>query len=97
MPRKDTSMDLHPLKLLALALAVLSGPPLAAQELKERAKIDGHLGAVICLAFSGDGKNLAAGDANGMIFLADVTTGKTAAELAHDVQVSCVAFAPDGK
>jgi WD40 repeat protein len=32
-----------------------------------------------------------------VVILADVATGKAAAKLAHGAQVSCVAFAPDGK
>jgi RNA polymerase sigma factor (sigma-70 family) len=49
------------------------------------------------LAFSGDGKTLAVGPANGTLRLFDVATGKERLAMGHGEAVRRVAFTPDGK
>jgi WD40 repeat protein len=64
---------------------------------KERTFYRGDTGRVFSVAFSPDGKTLAAGVRDGAIRLWDVATGKERACLRGDAQVNAVAFSPDGK
>src|SRR5262249_48508182 len=49
-----------------------------------------------CLAFSPDGKLLAAGTSDGPLYVWDMTTGKERHKLKHS-EVTSLAFAPDGR
>jgi WD40 repeat protein len=87
-------------QVLALVpFGLLLGPATVfAGDVKARAKIDGHLRPVVSLALTADGKTLASGDLNGTVLVSDAATGKELAELRHDdLEVMCLAFAPDGK
>ena len=81
---------------------------LSAQEPKLRATFDGHTDIVNSVAFSPDGKTLAAGSHYMTIKLWDVATGKEQADLkgsavrdgaqrAHTEPVQSVAYSPGGK
>ncbi len=81
--------------LVSIALAVAS--PLAAQEPKLRTTLSGHAGAIVCLAFSADGKTLASAGADGAE-LWDLATGKTTFRFSQRLgQDYAAAFSPDGK
>jgi WD40 repeat protein len=57
-----------------------------------------HLNPVFCLAFSGDGRFLASGDAGGMIYVWDAATLRVQTALTgHRGPVNALAFAPDGR
>src|SRR5579871_4759402 len=65
---------------------------------KERVVLRGATNAVTCVAFSKDGRTLAAGSKDSSIMLWDVPTNKLQTTLSSDGQeVTCVAFSPDGK
>ncbi len=65
---------------------------------KAEAALGGFKVGVFALAFSPDGKILAAGRATGEITLWDVTAKKELATMAfHKGAVTCLAFSPDGK
>src|SRR5262245_45484368 len=79
--------------LLLLPLSALSaqGPQL-------RGTLKGHTKAVVCVAYSPDGKTLASGSLDTTVKLWDVRTGKERATLkGHTDKVWSVAFSPDGK
>lgn len=61
--------------------------------------LQGHSGAVDCIAFSPDGKNIAAGSDDGSVRLWSAETGYALAEmLAHlDRGVLCLEYSPNGK
>jgi WD40 repeat protein len=80
-----------------LAFGFLLAAPLLAERPKERAKVAGHLGAVVSLAFSPDGKALAGGDLNGAVLVSDTRTGKRLGRLSPGEVVTCLAFAPGGR
>ena len=64
------------------SLRVLTGPPRAAT----------------CVAFSPDGKRLAAGDGRGTIVLWDIATGKEVIAIRLDkYAATALAYSPDGK
>jgi WD40 repeat protein len=65
---------------------------------KVQATLKGHTTPVRSVAFSPDGKTLAAGCQDGTIKLWDVTRGKELVTLkGHADEVQCVAFSADGK
>src|SRR5258708_422309 len=80
--------------LLVGAVVCGLGGPLGGAELKERATLKGHLRIVAFVAFSPEGKTLAAVDPEG-VRLWNVSTGKVKAFLRGDA--GTVAFAPDSK
>ena len=58
----------------------------------------GNIWDVNCVAFSPDGKRIAAAKSNKMVKLWDTVTGKESLTLkGHTQQVDSVAFSPDGK
>jgi WD40 repeat protein len=64
---------------------------------QEKRTMQGNVG-VKCLAFSPDGKTLAADGADGTILLFDLDTGKPGRTIArHKARVVALAFGPDGK
>src|SRR5262249_17981157 len=82
-----------------LAFSALMQATPEAQELKERARFEGHRKGVVCLAFSPDGKMLASVDRDRALILWDVATGKAL----HSLQAPSagpddpLAFSRDGK
>lgn len=61
------------------------------------ASLKGHLGAVLSLAFSSDGKTLASGGYDQTVKLWDVRSGQALTTLrGHNQSVSSVVFSPDG-
>src|SRR5262249_18273992 len=50
-----------------------------------------------CLAFSPDGKSLAAGTSDAPIYVWDMTTGKELHKLGSSVTVTFLGFSPDGQ
>ena len=56
-----------------------------------------HGGAVLSVAFSPDGKWLAAGDSAKKLIVRDADTGAEKHAFEHGGDVSSVAFSPDGK
>ncbi len=67
---------------VAVALLIIAGPA-AGQEKKPevRAKLEGHRGGVTAVSFSRDGKLIATGSGNGIVFLWDAKTGEQLAKL----------------
>jgi serine/threonine protein kinase len=64
---------------------------------RERLKLRGHKGQVLCLAFRPDGRILATGSSDQTAKLWDVSTGTEVRTFSgHSAAVRCVAFAPDG-
>jgi WD40 repeat protein len=60
-------------------------------------KTDVDRGGVYAVAFSGDGKAVASGDYDGMVYLWEAATGRRLHTLAgHGREVSGLAFSPDG-
>jgi len=85
------------LACLGLACASLVGPAhLSAEEPKLRVTLKGHGRDVYCLAFSPDGKRLAAGG-NELVSLWDVKAGKIQTTFKDCGSVGSVAFSPSGK
>lgn len=63
-----------------------------------QATLKGHSNAVLCAAFSPDGKTLASGGADNLIKIWDIVTGEERLTLrGHTDQVSLIAFSPDGR
>ena len=97
-------MKTHPMSIrtagLLLALAGtchMRGQSCSAQE-KQDLSLKGHTKAVICVAYSPDGKALASGCADKTIKLWDAKAGKERATLkGHTDMVWSVAFSLDGK
>jgi WD40 repeat protein len=87
-------MRLHALTLTVTA--VLTGPWLMAQELKERAVCKGYTHGMTGVALSPDGKLLATGGSL-ELKLWDATTGKEMAALEQSKTLATLAFSPDGK
>src|SRR5438445_13119070 len=84
--------------LAVVAIAPLAGPRLLAGNIKPRATLQEHAGAIGSVAFSPDGKTLAAGSYGKTIKLWDVQTGKNTATLSDDTgHILSVAFSPAGK
>src|SRR5437016_3913814 len=86
------------LGLLLLAdVAARVGPGALAGAPKQRDTLAGHTEFVASVAFSPDGKTLAA-SVFAHVALWEVPGGKrTATLLGHEKRVLCVAFSPDGK
>lgn len=58
----------------------------------------GHANAVLCAAFSPDGKNILSGSYDTTLILWDTTTGKEIRVFrGHSRKINCVAYSPDGK
>lgn len=57
--------------------------------------LTGHTDPVLCLAFSADGKQVAAGAMNGGVRVWDVATGAQVSTAGHPRRVCAVAFAPN--
>src|SRR5437879_3198165 len=84
--------------LLGLCLAMAWRA--AAEEPMPRASLNGHVGPVISLAFTTDGKLLASGGGlpEGEVKVWDVRTGRERGRFqGHPKQVDSVAFSPDDK
>jgi WD40 repeat protein len=65
---------------------------------EQRARIGGHTGQVICMAFSPDGRLLATGTAQGELRVSETATGRELARMRGDREFyTCVAFSPDGR
>jgi WD40 repeat protein len=65
---------------------------------KRRAILEGHNGAVYCMAFSSDSKRLATGSGDETVRLWDVQTGlQHTTLLGHQSGVTALAFSPDDK
>jgi WD40 repeat protein len=63
-----------------------------------KSSLHGHAQLVKCLAFSGDGKLLVSGSADGQAIVWDGRIGiKLASQAAHENSVYGVAFSPDGQ
>jgi WD40 repeat protein len=83
----------------AIVFSALVQATSVAQELKERARFEGHHKVVACLACSADGKLVASVDADRTLILWDVATG----EILHTLQApsarrrDLLAFSQDGK
>ena len=65
---------------------------------KEKNRLEGHLGAVRCVAFSSDGNTIASGSEDTTVRLWNANTGELKHTLkGHEKGVISVAFSPDGK
>ena len=58
---------------------------------------EGHVGQVLSLDWSPDGKRLVSGSFDNTVKIWDPSTGGMAMELKHDSHVGAVAFSPSGK
>ena len=58
---------------------------------------EGHLLAILAVAFSPAGKTVVSGGEDDKLLVRDVTTGKVTATLDNKDDVTCLAFSPDGK
>jgi WD40 repeat protein len=87
---------------LPVLLVLVTGSRCPADGLKERAVLPAHEAVVGCVAFSQDGKTVAAAGQSsdrrsGEVKLWDVPTGKHLATLSHGTEIGPVAFGPDGR
>ncbi len=79
-------------------LVLLAAREALAQELKERAVLEGHHHPVICLAFSPDSKAVVSADGWGAIRVRHLATGKAwVHDKAHSSGLHFVAFSRDGR
>jgi WD40 repeat protein len=84
--------------LVGLTILLVASATCGAQTRQELATLKGHAGDVTSVAFSPDGKTLAAGSRDTTIKLWDVRTGQELATLkGHVGGVMSVAFSPDCK
>jgi WD40 repeat protein len=69
-----------------------------AQTGREVRRFPGHAGAVLCAAFSPDGRHVLSGAADGVLRLFDAETGQEVRRFAgHTAPVRCLTFSPDGR
>ncbi len=65
---------------------------------KQKGILKGHVGSVLTIAFSGDGKTIATGSIDNTVRIWDsVTKEQIALFEGHKSSVACVAYSPDGK
>lgn len=103
-PRRSSAVWFPAAAMVAAAVVIAAivqfqrPPAPASVKLTGRAELTGHEGAINGVAFSPDGRFLAAGSADSTISLWDVSKGERIAELkGHEGKVEGVAFSPDGK
>jgi WD40 repeat protein len=81
--------------LLPVAVLTQGSAP---QVAKQRQALKASRQAIICVAFSPDGRMVAAGGIDQSIWLWEVSTGKLRAQLeGHHGYIQAVAFSPDGR
>jgi WD40 repeat protein len=85
-----------------VAILIAAGPVLGQPKKPDVvAKLDGHLGGVAAIAYSGKGDRLATGSGNGVVRIWDAKTGELVARVDDDkhktARVDHVAFSADGR